>query len=214
MSSPTFTFPQTVKYRCHTLEYGIVVPNYGWSDHKRYRKVMKEDELCPKCERKLEREMLRGLYWLNHRNGFSIEYISIYRNGESPMTSPEWPLFTESESESEFTEAQESPGWSSRGDMEDEEDEEEEQEEQGKNEEEQKEDEGGEDQESPQQRLLAALFALLIADSDEESDDDEEFSTTETDDEAPEEEEISSAGPDTINEAGVLDQMALAWACR
>ncbi|EAQ93040.1 predicted protein [Chaetomium globosum CBS 148.51] len=108
-SAPTFSYPQTVKYRCHIVEYGIVVRKYGWSDHQRSRKVMKLDELCPKCERKLERRMLRNLHWLNDRNDFTIKYVYLYRDGESPMSSPEWPLYTESESGS--TDEHRSPPW-------------------------------------------------------------------------------------------------------
>ena len=44
--------------------------------------------------------MCRTLHWLKRRwEDFKIEVVYIHRNGEEPMTSPEWPLVTESESE-------------------------------------------------------------------------------------------------------------------
>jgi hypothetical protein len=148
-------------------------------------KVLKNDELCPKCERKLERWMLRRLHWLNKRNDFTIEYVHLCRNGESPMPSPEWPLFTESESES--MDGHRSPPWAQWESPEDEEDEadDEDDDENEKNDDEDNEEKGeeaeeGAEKQSPEEKLLSGLWALLCSDWDEEvSEGEESFSTTE-----------------------------------
>lgn len=175
-SAPTFSYPQTVKYRCHIVEYGIVVRKYGWSDHQRSRKVMKLDELCPKCERKLERRMLRNLHWLNDRNDFTIEYVYLYRDGESPMSSPEWPLYTESESGS--TDEHRSPPWAMWAALKDDGKEaDDEVDDDDKNDDEKKEEA---EEQSPEQKLLSGLLELLDEDWGEEfSEGEESLSTAE-----------------------------------
>ncbi|KAH6650488.1 hypothetical protein F5144DRAFT_608434 [Chaetomium tenue] len=194
-SPPTFSYPQTVKYRCHIVEYGIVVKakKYGWSDHRRSRKVMKLDELCPKCERKLERKMLRNLHWLNDRNDFTIEYVYLYRDGESPMSSPEWPLYTESESES--VDEHRSPPWAMWAALKDEENEADDEagNDHGGNDDEKKEEA---EEQSPEQKLLSGLLELLGEDWGEEfSEGEESLSTAEGKDGILEVESMKTAGP-------------------
>jgi hypothetical protein len=96
-----YTYPQLVKYSCHTFLVSYIRNDAWLGDrvHQRFRNVLKQDELCPSCERRLEKQMDRTLHWLKRRyDEFPFEVICIYRNGEEPMTSPEWPLVT-SESE-------------------------------------------------------------------------------------------------------------------
>jgi hypothetical protein len=90
-----------IKYSCHIILVGQLRRD-GWrDDHRRFRKVLKEDELCPRCERRLEKEMCRTLHWLKPRENFRIEIVYITRNAEEPMSSLEWPAVTDSESEPE-----------------------------------------------------------------------------------------------------------------
>ncbi|KAL2183990.1 hypothetical protein L209DRAFT_474797 [Thermothelomyces heterothallicus CBS 203.75] len=95
-----YTYSRLVKYKCHIV-HGNQVLKTGWTGRKRLRTVLKDDELCPRCERRLEERMCRTQDWLQDRKDFKTEVIHIYRNDEEPMTSPEWPLFTESESSKE-----------------------------------------------------------------------------------------------------------------
>ena len=162
-------------------------------------KVIKNDELCPKCERKLERWMLRRLHWLNNRNDFTIEYVYLCRNGESPMPSPEWPLFSESESES--TDEHRSPPWAEWGSPEDQENEADDEDDDDDDDDEKKDDEQNEvkkkkgegeeaEMQSPEQKLLSGLWALLCSDWDEEvSEGGESLSATEGVEETLQEEE-------------------------
>jgi hypothetical protein len=69
-----------VKYSCHIVLFGQIRKE-GWrDDHMRFRKVLKEDELCPTCEKRLEREMCRTLHWLQPRVDFTTEVVHLYRN--------------------------------------------------------------------------------------------------------------------------------------
>jgi hypothetical protein len=45
--------------------------------------------------------MCRTLHWLKPRENFRTEVVYITRNGQEPMSSPEWPTVTNSESEFE-----------------------------------------------------------------------------------------------------------------
>ncbi|KAK4149303.1 hypothetical protein C8A00DRAFT_18989 [Chaetomidium leptoderma] len=64
-----YTYPQLVKYRCHVVHVGQLRNEGCPHDRKRFRKVVKQDEWCPKCEKRVEKEMYRTLHWLNHRTG-------------------------------------------------------------------------------------------------------------------------------------------------
>lgn len=74
-----YTYPRMVKYSCHIVFYGQLRKG-GWhDDHGRFRKVLREDELCPSCERRHERVMCRTLHWLQPRTDFAIQVVHPHR---------------------------------------------------------------------------------------------------------------------------------------
>lgn len=78
-------------YSCHMVAFGQRRMEGSWNDHMRFRKVLKQDELCPLCEEKLEEEMCRNLRWLRRRDDFKIEVVYIIRGDgseEQSLASP------------------------------------------------------------------------------------------------------------------------------
>lgn len=61
----TSSYPQLRVFKCHTVAYGSIKhgSNSGF-DHSRWRKVLREDELCPHCEKRQERQLIRSKSWL------------------------------------------------------------------------------------------------------------------------------------------------------
>lgn len=84
-----YTYPTLVRYSCHEVYFGLRRRGGSYFDHMRYRKVLKEDELCPFCEERVEEEMCRTLRWLQPRRDFRVEVVSVTRNGEEPWSDGE-----------------------------------------------------------------------------------------------------------------------------
>jgi len=63
------SYPQLRVFKCHTVAHGAIKPgsNSGF-DHSRWRKVLREDELCPDCEKRQERQLIRSKSWLVPRS--------------------------------------------------------------------------------------------------------------------------------------------------
>lgn len=85
-----YAYPRLVKYRCHINIVGRLL-KHGWSDQKRYRKVLKEDEFCPKCEKLLEKALATSKRWLQKRKEFPLEVINVDRDNNRPTPTPKRP---------------------------------------------------------------------------------------------------------------------------